>query len=76
MPIKPYAMAFDGYDSTEDRCLATCLRDPVSFLSGFHWIVHTFCLFASIIPIFRGAELRSTVWSAAEKSSLVNFTKM
>uniref|UniRef100_A0A1I7XQU4 Apple domain-containing protein n=1 Tax=Heterorhabditis bacteriophora TaxID=37862 RepID=A0A1I7XQU4_HETBA len=27
VPIRPYAMAIDGYDSTEDRCLATCLRD-------------------------------------------------
>ncbi|CAI4223494.1 unnamed protein product [Auanema sp. JU1783] len=26
--IRPYAMAADGYDSTEDRCLATCQRDP------------------------------------------------
>ena len=25
-------MALDGYDSTEDRCLASCARDPVSFL--------------------------------------------
>ncbi|KAK5977178.1 Apple domain-containing protein [Trichostrongylus colubriformis] len=27
IPIRPYAMAADGYDSTEDRCLATCRRD-------------------------------------------------
>ncbi|VDP23914.1 unnamed protein product [Heligmosomoides polygyrus] len=27
VPIRPYAMAADGYDTTEDRCLATCLRD-------------------------------------------------
>ncbi|CAJ0584803.1 unnamed protein product, partial [Mesorhabditis spiculigera] len=27
IPIKPYAMALNGYDSTEDRCLATCLID-------------------------------------------------
>ncbi|KJH48524.1 hypothetical protein DICVIV_05374 [Dictyocaulus viviparus] len=24
---EPYAMAVDGYDTTEDRCLATCRRD-------------------------------------------------
>ncbi|KAE9416503.1 hypothetical protein Angca_001126, partial [Angiostrongylus cantonensis] len=24
---RPYAMAVDGYDTTEDRCLATCRRD-------------------------------------------------
>ncbi|PAV65753.1 hypothetical protein WR25_19708 [Diploscapter pachys] len=28
VPIRPYAMALDGYDSTEDRCLASCARDP------------------------------------------------
>ncbi|XGW26544.1 hypothetical protein V3C99_007280 [Haemonchus contortus] len=27
IPIRPYAMAADGYDTTEDRCLATCRRD-------------------------------------------------
>ncbi|CAB3406355.1 unnamed protein product [Caenorhabditis bovis] len=27
VPIRPYAMAIDGYDTTEDRCLATCQRD-------------------------------------------------
>ncbi|WKY03296.1 hypothetical protein Q1695_004777 [Nippostrongylus brasiliensis] len=28
VPERPYAMAANGYDSTEDRCLATCRRDP------------------------------------------------
>ncbi|CAL2040383.1 unnamed protein product [Caenorhabditis brenneri] len=27
VPLRPYAMAIDGYDTTEDRCLATCQRD-------------------------------------------------
>ncbi|EYB83710.1 hypothetical protein Y032_0330g2685 [Ancylostoma ceylanicum] len=27
VPTRPYAMAADGYDTTEDRCLATCRRD-------------------------------------------------
>ncbi|KHJ96636.1 hypothetical protein OESDEN_03398 [Oesophagostomum dentatum] len=27
VPIRPYAMAADGYETTEDRCLATCRRD-------------------------------------------------
>ncbi|CAD6194675.1 unnamed protein product [Caenorhabditis auriculariae] len=27
VPVRPYAMALDGYDSTEDRCLASCSRD-------------------------------------------------
>ncbi|CAJ0959414.1 unnamed protein product, partial [Mesorhabditis belari] len=27
IPMRPYAMAFNGYESTEDRCLATCLID-------------------------------------------------
>ena len=45
-------MALDGYDSTEDRCLASCARDPVSFSTCVFP-----CLLNLMVPEMQGSGL-------------------